>query len=68
MANAGPGTSGSQFFIVYADTTLPAGYSIWGNVVSGLDIVQEVASAGVQDGLTDGAPLQPVFINTATVS
>jgi peptidyl-prolyl cis-trans isomerase B (cyclophilin B) len=68
MANAGPGTSGSQFFIVYADTTLPAGYSIWGNVVSGLDIVQEVASVGVTDGLTDGAPLQPVFINTATVS
>jgi peptidyl-prolyl cis-trans isomerase B (cyclophilin B) len=68
MANAGPGTSGSQFFIVYADTTLPAGYSIWGNVVSGLDIVQEVAAAGVIDGLTDGAPVQPVFINTATVS
>jgi len=68
MANAGPGTSGSQFFIVYADTTLPAGYSIWGNVVSGLDIVQEVASAGVKNGLADGVPLQPVFINTATVS
>jgi len=68
MANAGPGTSGSQFFIVYADTTLPAGYSIWGNVVSGLDIVQEVASAGVQGGLTDGTPTQPVFINSATVS
>lgn len=68
MANAGPGTSGSQFFIVYADTTLPAGYSIWGNVVSGLDIVQEVASAGVTDGLADGPPVQPVFINTATVS
>ncbi len=68
MANAGPGTSGSQFFIVYADTTLPAGYSIWGNVVSGLDIVQEVASVGVEGGLTDGPPKQPVFINTATVS
>lgn len=68
MANAGPGTSGSQFFIVYADTTLPGNYTIWGNVVSGLDIVQEVASAGVKNGLTDGVPLQPVFINTATVS
>ena len=68
MANAGPGTSGSQFFIVYADTTLPAGYTIWGNVESGLDIVQEVASAGVQGGLTDGLPTQPVFINSATVS
>jgi peptidyl-prolyl cis-trans isomerase B (cyclophilin B) len=68
MANAGPGTSGSQFFIVYADTTLPGDYSIWGTVTSGLDIVQEVASVGVKGGLTDGVPAQPVFINTATVS
>jgi hypothetical protein len=37
-------------------------------VVSGLDIVQEVASAGVKRGLSDGVPLQPVFINKATVS
>ena len=68
MANAGPGTSGSQFFIVYADTTLPGDYSIWGKVTSGLDIVQEVASVGVKGGLADGVPAQPVFINTATVS
>jgi peptidyl-prolyl cis-trans isomerase B (cyclophilin B) len=68
MANAGPGTSGSQFFIVYADTTLPGNYSIWGTVVNGLDIVQEVASAGVKGGLTDGPPTQPIFINTATIS
>jgi peptidyl-prolyl cis-trans isomerase B (cyclophilin B) len=68
MANAGPGTSGSQFFIVYADTTLPGDYSIWGKVTSGLDIVQEVASVGVKGGLTDGVPAQPMFINMATVS
>lgn len=68
MANSGPGTSGSQFFIVYADTTLPAGYSIWGTVTSGLEIVQDLASVGVQGGLTDGPPAQPVFINTATIS
>ncbi len=68
MANAGPGTSGSQFFIVYADTTLPGSYSIWGKVTSGLDIVQEVASVGVEGGLTDGVPAQPVFIKSATVS
>lgn len=68
MANAGPGTSGSQFFIVYQDTTLPAGYSIWGQVVNGLDIVRQVASEGVAGGLTDGTPAQPVFINSATVS
>lgn len=68
MANAGPGTGGSQFFIVYEDTTLPSSYTIWGQVVSGLDIVQEVASAGVEGGASDGTPIQPVFINKATVS
>jgi peptidyl-prolyl cis-trans isomerase B (cyclophilin B) len=67
MANAGPGTSGSQFFIVYDDTTLPSGYTIWGTVTSGLDLVQEVASVGTADGGSDGAPRQPVFIESATV-
>lgn len=68
MANAGPGTSGSQFFIVYQDTTLPAGYSIWGKVVQGLDVVQGVAAAGVQGGGSDGPPAQPVFITKAIVT
>lgn len=68
MANAGPGTSGSQFFIVYQDTTLPPGYTIWGEIVDGLDIVRQIASVGVDGGLTDGKPAQPVFINSATVS
>lgn len=67
MANAGPGTSGSQFFLVYADTTLPGDYTIWGTVTSGLDMVQEVASVGVADGGGDGTPRQPLFIESATV-
>jgi peptidyl-prolyl cis-trans isomerase B (cyclophilin B) len=67
MANAGPGTSGSQFFIVYQDTTLPPAYTIWGKVTSGLDIVQEIATLGASGG-PDGPPIQPVFIKTATVS
>jgi peptidyl-prolyl cis-trans isomerase B (cyclophilin B) len=54
--------------IVYADTSLPPGYSIWGSVTSGLGIIQDLASVGVEDGLTDGPPAQPIFINTATVS
>ncbi|MBU6278367.1 MAG: peptidylprolyl isomerase [Actinomycetales bacterium] len=66
MANAGPNTSGSQFFIVYADTTLPPGYSIWGRVISGLDVVSSVAGAGVTGGGSDGAPAQPITIETAT--
>lgn len=46
MANAGAGTTGSQFFIVYDDTSLPPDYTILGQVTSGLEIVQEVAAAG----------------------
>jgi peptidyl-prolyl cis-trans isomerase B (cyclophilin B) len=68
MANAGPGTSGSQFFLVYEDTTLPPNYTIWGQVSSGLDIVEQVAGAGVAGGGTDGAPAAPIGIEAATVS
>jgi len=68
MANAGPGTAGSQFFIVYQDTTLPSGYTIWGKVVDGLEIVTGVAAAGVEGGGTDGPPAQPVFITKAIVT
>ena len=72
MANAGPGTTGSQFFIVYEDSTLPgptaesktAGYTIWGEVLSGLDIVRAIAGAGVADGGSDGAPAQTVMIDS----
>jgi peptidyl-prolyl cis-trans isomerase B (cyclophilin B) len=66
MANSGPDTAGSQFFIVYRTTALPASYTIWGTVEAGLDIVAEVAAAGTVDGSTDGAPLQSVMIQQAT--
>jgi peptidyl-prolyl cis-trans isomerase B (cyclophilin B) len=66
MANSGPDTAGSQFFIVYRTTTLPASYTIWGTVESGLDIVAEVAAAGTTDGSTDGPPMQAVMIQQAT--
>ena len=67
MANAGPGTGGSQFFLVYEDTTLPSGYTIWGQVTDGLDIVRAIAEAGVADGGGDGLPAQPIVIESATV-
>lgn len=66
MANSGPNTAGSQFFIVYRDTSLPSSYTIWGSVESGLDIVAEIAAAGTTDGSTDGAPLQSVMIQQAS--
>lgn len=68
MANAGPGTAGSQFFIVYGDTTLPSGYTIWGTVTGGLDIVEQIAALGVKGGGSDGPPVQPVVIESASVS
>jgi peptidyl-prolyl cis-trans isomerase B (cyclophilin B) len=66
MANSGPGTSGSQFFIVYKDTTLGPNYSIWGKVVSGLDVVTRVAAAGEKTGKGDGAPNQQIVITKAS--
>ncbi len=66
MANAGAGTGGSQFFIVYKDTTLGPNYSIWGKVVSGLDVVSNVAAAGEKTGNGDSAPNQPIVITKAS--
>ena len=69
MANAGPGTNGSQFFLVYKDTTLPAGYTIFGTISEGLDVVQKVADAGSDDsnGAGDGKPKLPVTIETVKI-
>ncbi len=68
MANAGPGKSGSQFFLVYQDTTLDPDYTIWGTVTSGLDILKTIASAGVVDGGADGTPKTSVTIESTKVT
>ena len=68
MANSGPGTNGSQFFLVFADTTLGANYTIWGTITQGLDIVKAIARAGVKGGGADGTPNQAISINRVTVS
>lgn len=67
MANAGAGTSGSQFFIVYEDTVLPGDYTVWGTVTEGLGIVKEVAKQGTTDKGADGQPQQTVFIESASI-
>ncbi len=66
MANSGADTAGSQFFIVYEDSTLPPSYTIWGRVSSGLDVVRRIAEAGVLGGGTDGWPAAAIGIEEAT--
>ena len=68
MANSGPGKNGSQFFLVFADTTLGANYTIWGTITQGLDIVKAIARAGVKGGGADGTPNQPIAINRVVVT
>lgn len=68
MANSGPGTNGSQFFLVFADTTLGANYTIWGTITEGLDIVKAIAKAGVKGGGADGPPKQTIAINRVIVT
>ncbi|MBD7951875.1 peptidylprolyl isomerase [Oerskovia rustica] len=62
---AGTDTMGSQFFLVYEDTTLPTttgGYTVFGKITSGLDVVRAVADAGTADGTGNGSPATPVTI------
>ena len=63
-------SNGTQFFIVYKDTVLPqtdGGYTLMGNVTSGLDVVQRIADAGIAGGASDGAPVTPVTIDSFTL-
>lgn len=61
---ATPGSGGSQFFIVFQDTTLGPDYTIFGQVTKGLEIVQDIAENGVFGGGADGIPNQPIgFLN-----
>lgn len=64
MANAGPNTNGSQFFIMHNDYQLPPSYTIFGNVISGLDVLDEIANTQV--GAND-KPLQSVVMKSVVV-
>lgn len=67
MANAGANTNGSQFFLVYADSTLDPAYTPFGTIVGGLDVLKAIGAAGVKGGGGDGAPATPVTITSVTV-
>ncbi|MBK6319938.1 MAG: peptidylprolyl isomerase [Dehalococcoidia bacterium] len=65
MANAGPNTNGSQFFVMHADYPLPPNYTIFGKLTSGEEVVDAIATAptGAQD-----RPVNPVTIDSVTVA
>jgi peptidyl-prolyl cis-trans isomerase B (cyclophilin B) len=76
MANSGPNTNGSQFFLVYKDTTLPPSYTIWGKIKTGLPLLLRIEKVGAYqvDQSTgnayyagDGIPVQPIEIKSVTV-
>jgi len=69
MANAGPGTNGSQFFLVYSDTALPASYTPFGTITSGLDVLKSVAAKGTDNsnGQGDGHPNVKVTVTSVAV-
>ena len=67
MANSGPNTNGSQFFIMAENTTLDPNYSVWGRVTKGLEIVKAVVATGTLDGGEVGRPKVKIAIEKATV-
>lgn len=60
-------SNGSQFFIVYEDSSLPPSYTIWGKVTKGLDIVRAIAKDGVINGKSDGSPKRKIAIERVKV-
>jgi len=69
MANAGAGTNGSQFFLVYGDSPLPPQYTVFGTIsAAGLSVLDAIAAAGTSNGSGDGPPATPVTITTMTAA
>jgi cyclophilin family peptidyl-prolyl cis-trans isomerase len=65
MANAGPNTNGSQFFIVHKDAGLPHSYTIFGKVTEGMDAVDSIASSDTDNS---DRPHHDVVINKVTIA
>lgn len=68
MANAGPDTNGSQFFIMHADYGLSPDYVIFGKVTEGMGVVDAIATAPtIQDGRENSKPVTPVTITSIVI-
>lgn len=68
MANSGPDTNGSQFFLNYDDSELPPSYTYFATISDeGMKTMDKIAKAGVEGGQSDGKPAEEVKIKKATV-
>ena len=69
MANSGPNTNGSQFFIMHADYPLPPNYTIFGKVTKGMETVDKIAESPVTGGMFGEAstPVTPTVIQSVEI-
>ena len=69
MANAGPNTNGSQFFIVHKDYPLPPNYTIFGKLTDGLDTLDKIAATArpAQAKAAPTRPRTPITINSIKI-
>ncbi len=70
MANSGPNTNGSQFFLVWKDTKLSPAYTPFGQVTGGMGVLRRIAAGGEDDqnGPGDGFPTLPVDISRVRIA
>jgi peptidyl-prolyl cis-trans isomerase B (cyclophilin B) len=60
MGNQGPGTNGSEFFVVHSFANIPPNYTVLGHVIFGMSAFDRMVKAGIADPDQDGPPVRPI--------